>query len=277
MAITRLALRQEIGRLTTDMFKVKATATGSTTTLKDALRLARSDGNMVGRIGWVSAGTSANLGKMVRITGSDKSAQTITFADTALPQSTVADDEMELWNRAGQGFFPDDVNTEINSALSIVASQVTTPDEDEQTFDYDAPYLDIPEDWRFFGGALYQHDVEHDIWREIPVTDTHMIVDVRNRTVRLKGEIARKAHNKTVRLFGDVPSQPLSTDASTTSCDAEWLSNYVAARLLLEQMGRTDASRYEDVSTRYSQCKMAEKEARGKARNRPSGAALRLW
>lgn len=278
MAISRLALRQEIGRLTGDMLKVTATATGTTTTFIDALRLARSDGNMVGRIGWMASGTSANLGEMVRVTGSDKSSFTVTFADTALPSATATGDTMELWNRAGQGFFPDDVNAEIDSALAIVAGSVTTPDEDEtQTFDIDNPYLTIPADWHFFGGAMYQRDTETDVWLEIPFTDTHMVVDPRNRTVRLRGEIARRAHNCLVRLIGDVASQPLSTDASTTSCDAEWLSNYVAARLLLEQMGRTSADRYEDVSTRYSQCKVAEKEARGKARNRPQGSAVRLY
>ncbi len=259
------------------MLKVTATATGTPITFIDSLRLARSDGNMVGRVGWMASGTVANLASMVRITGSDKSTFTVTFADTPLPSATAVADTMELWNRAGQGFYPDDVNAEINSALAIVASQVTTPDEEELTFDYDNPYLAVPADWRFFGGAMYQPNTDTGIWLDIPFTDTHMILDARNRTVRLKGTIAGRADNHLVRLFGDVASSPLSTDASTTSCDAEWLVNYVASRLLLEQMGRTDASRYEDTSTRYSQCKMAEKEARSKARNRPQGSAVRLY
>lgn len=278
MATSRLALRQEIGRLTGDMLKVTATAIGTTTTFIDAMRLARSDGNMVGRIGWMASGTSANLGSMIRVTGSDKSSFTVTFADTALASATAVADTMELWNRNGQGFFPDDVNAELNSALNIVAGQVTTPDEDEtQTFDCTNPYLTIPADWHFFGGAMYQRDTETDVWLEIPNAESHMIVDARNRTVRLKGPIAGKAHDCLVRLYGDIASTSLSTDASTTSCDAEWLTNYVASRLLLQQMSRASSEAIDDVSTRYAQCLAREKESRGKARNRPQGSGVRLW
>ncbi len=275
MAATRQALRQEIGRLTGDMLKVTATAIGTTTTLIDKLRLYRGDGQLEGRIGWVTSGTAANLSAMVRVTGNTRSTFTVTFADTALPSATAVADVIELWNERGQGYYPDDVNSEMNTALAIAAGMVTSPDEMLITdFDYSDPYLTIPATWQYFGGVWYQG--EEDIWREIPATDTHMDVDTKNRTVRLKGDAARRAHTYTVRLIGDVASTPLTLDSQSTSCDAEWLTAYVAYRLLFGAMRRA-AGNGDDISTRMAFCKTQEEKARGKARNRPQGIARRLW
>lgn len=257
------------------MLKVTATATGTTTTLIDKLRLYRGNGSLEGRIGWVASGTADNLYQMVRINGNVKTTFTISFTDTALPTATLTGDVMELWNERGQGYFPDDVNSEINAALAIVANQVTSPDS-ETVADFDAsdPYIDIPADWRFFGGVEYQ-DAE-ELWHDIPVTDTLMDVDPRQRTLLLKGQAKTLADTYPVRLFGDVASAALSSDTAETSCDAEWLTAYVAYRLMFGAMRRT-AGNDDELSTRMAFISQKEKETRSKARNRPQGAAIRLW
>lgn len=275
MAITRLAVRQEIGRLTGDMLKVTATANGSPTTFKDVLRLNHGNGSLAGRIGWLASGTAANLGRMVRVTGNSKPDCTVTFADTPLPASTATADVMELWNERGLGYFPDDVNSEINTALAIVANTVTTPDEIEyDDFDVNNPILDIPANWHFFGGAL-RRDVEG-LWHPIPATDSHMDIDVQRRTVRLKGEVARRSDTYAIRLFGDLPSSPLTSDADVTNCDAEWLTSYVAYKLMLGAMRRT-AGNDDELATRMAFVNTIQEKHRGRARNRPQGAALRLY
>jgi hypothetical protein len=279
LSATRQALRQEIGRLTGDMLKCTATANGTTTTLIDKLRGYRGDGKLAGRIGWVAAGTAANLYSMIRVTGNVRSTFTISFTDTALTSSTATGDVIELWNADGMGFYPDDVNSEINAAIAAVSGLTTAPDEEEvASFDADDPVLTIPADWEFFGGVRWLDTsiTEDGVWVEIEANDFNMDIDPRNRKVRLKGSIAQRAHTHTTRLYGDVASTALTADTDSTSVDAEWLTHYVAYRLLLPQMRRTTKGD-DDVATRMAFCKQVADAARGKARNRPQGLARRLY
>lgn len=272
---TRQALRQEIGRLTGDMLKCTATATGTTTTFIDKLRLYRGDGSMEGRIGWVAAGTTANLYSMVRVTGNTRSTFTVTFADTALTSATATGDVIEFWNERGQGYWPDDVNTEINAAITAVADQVTTPADTEiDDFDFDDPYVDIPAGWLYFGGAFYE-DADG-LWIEIPATENHMEIDTQSRTIRLKGEARRLADTYTVKLIGDIASTTLSADTDTTAVNPEWLTNYVAMRLMQPALRRS-TTKNDDLATRLAFAEKKEMESRGRARTRPQGIARRLY
>jgi hypothetical protein len=279
VSTTRQALRQEIGRLTGDMLKCTATSGGTATTLIDNLRGWRGDGKLTGRVGWVAAGTAANLYRMVRVTGNTRSSGTITFADTALPSVTATDDVIEFWNTDAMGFYPDDVNAEINAAIAACESLVTAPDEEDiASFDSADPYLTIPDDWAFFGGARYLDTSQGSdgIYIEIPGNDANMDIDHRNRTLRLMPSVASRAHGYTVRLYGDIASSALAIDTAETSVDAEWLTHYVAYRLLLPQMRRTTKGD-DDVATRMAFCKQIADAARGKARNRPQGLARKLY
>jgi hypothetical protein len=279
VATTRLALRQEIGRLTGDMLKCTATANGTTTTLIDTLRLYRGDGKLAGRIGWLATGTAANLYRMVRVTGNTRATWTVTFADTALPSATATGDVLELWNTDAMGFYPDDVNAEINSAIAAAGSLTTAPDEEEVAdFDYDSPVLTIPDDWAYFGGVrwLDTSATTDGVWQEIEATEANMSIDVRNRTVTLKRPYATRIHGATTRLYGDIASSALNIDTAETSVDAEWLTAYVSYRLLLPMMRRTTKGD-DDVATRMAFCKQVADAARGKARNRPQGIARRLY
>jgi hypothetical protein len=208
-----------------------------------------------------------------------RSTFTISFTDTALTSSTATGDVIELWNADGMGFYPDDVNSEINAAIAAVSGLTTAPDEEEvASFDADDPVLTIPADWEFFGGVRWLDTTETTtgVWKEIEANDFNLDIDVRNREVRLKGEIARRVHDKTTRLYGDVASTALAVDTDATSVDAEWLTHYVAYRLLLPQMRRTTKGD-DDVATRMAFCKQTADAARGKARNRPQGLARRLY
>jgi hypothetical protein len=261
------------------MLKCTATANGTTSTLIDKFRGYRGDGKLAGRIGWVAAGTSANLYSMIRVTGNVRSTFTISFTDTLLTSATATGDVIELWNTDGMGFYPDDVNSEINAAIAAVGTLTTAPDE-EDVADFDAsdPYVTIPSDWEFFGGArwLDTGETEDGVWKEIEANDFNLDIDPRSRTVRLKGILAQRAHTSTIRLYGDVVSSALTADTDATSVDAEWLTHYVAYRLLLPQMRRTTKGD-DDVATRMAFCKQTADAARGKARNRPQGLALRLY
>jgi hypothetical protein len=275
---TRQQLRQEIGRLTGDMLKLTATATGTTTTLIDKLRLGgRGNGSLEGRIGWMASGTAANLYQMVRVTGNVASTWTVTFADTALTSATATADVMELWNERGVGWYPDEVNDAINRAIANVEGLVTTPvTETPVTFDVGNPYLDIPESWQFFGGARYEklNSDDNGVWYEID-PDMLVINDVA-RTVRIKQPMASTIDTLRVELYGDTPSSTLTSDQESTNVNARWLTADVAWQLMLPALRRTTGTDSE-ISTKMAFCKQVATEERGRARTRPSGMAKRLY
>lgn len=265
------------------MKKLTATANGTTTTLIDKLRGAVGNNSMENRIGWVASGTSANLYQMVRVTGNTRSTFTVAFADTALPSATATGDVIEFWNERGQGYFPDDVNSELNAGIATVAGKVTDVAIDEsQTFDATAPYLDIPATWEFFGGLWYQvlndpnDSTQGYVWEEIPCTEFHVDIDQYNRTVAIKGQAAYAADGNVIRLIGDIAATPLTVDTQSTSVDPEWLTAYVAYRLLFGAMRRA-AKGDDDIATRMAFCKSTEEKTRGQARNRPYGIARKLY
>lgn len=273
MSVTRQALRQQIGRLTGDMLKCTATANGGTGTYFDSINLYRGDGRLSGRIGWFAAGTSANLYSVIRVTNNTRSDQSIAFTPN-VASNTATGDVLELWNENGEGYLPADVNDEINVAIQTMGGGVLSYDEDaSQTFDFDDPYLDIPADWDYFSGAYYQ-DI-NDVWHEIPITPYQVDVDPNNRVIRLKGQIARLADNNLVRLTGQIAASTLTSDTQSTDVDAEWLTAYVAYKLMFAGMRRTSGND-DERSTRMAFAKQISDQARGRARNRPAGAAIRL-
>lgn len=271
---TRQELRQAIGRLTGDMLKCTATAVGTTTTFLDTLNLYRGDGSLEGRIGWFASGTAGNLYSTVRVTGNVRSTFTATFTP-AVAAITAVGDVLELWNERGQGYLPADVNSAINDAIALVAEQNTTPADTEiAAFDADDPYLTIPATWEFFGGARYQDG--DSLWHDIPITPFNADVDIQNRQLRLKGEVAQAADTRTVRLFGDIAATALTIDTASTGVNAYWLTHHAAYLLMVGAM-RRQTNTNSELSTLMAFCKQEADKSAGRARNRPQGAALRLY
>jgi hypothetical protein len=273
VATTRAALRQQIGRLTGDMLKCTATATGTTTTLIDAINLYRGDGSLEGRIGWFSAGTAGNLYDTVRVTGNTRSTFTVTFTPT-LSDATATSDVLELWNERGQGYLPADVHSAINDAIALVGTGVTTLDDEEITdFDIDDPYLTIPAEWDYVGEVWFKDTDE--IWHEIPFTPFNMEVNDIDRLIRLKGDAAKKADTCTVRLVGEIAEGALSSDTSSTTVNAHWLTHHVAYLLMAGGMRRQSNTNTE-LSTMMAFCKQEADKMAGRAMSRRVGAGIRL-
>lgn len=259
------------------MLKLKATANGTTTTFIDKLRLSRGNGSLEGRIGWMAEGTAANLYSMVRITGNTAADWTATFADTALSSATAADDVMELWNERGVGWYPDEVNDAINRAIGSVEGIVTSPVvSDPVAFDITDPYVAIPPEWRFFGGARYAESNSDDglIWHEID--EELLVINDVARTVRIKDPMSNRVDTRQVELYGDIQSSLLTHDQQSTNVDAEWLTAHVAWQLMMTRMRRSTGNDAE-VSTMMAFLKTTADGARGRARTRPSGMAKRLY
>lgn len=229
MSVTRSWLRRRVGRLTRQMFVVKATSAGTTTTFVDQINLSDPSDSLLNRIGWVASGTSANLYTTIRVTDSDETTTTITFVP-ALASSTATNDEIELWNEMDQGIVPAEVHELIDLAIESVADAHPIPAiEAAQTFDKDSPVLDMPSTWRWFEGADWQ-DVSG-FWH--PIWERFLRVDEASRTVEILNQAAVNADTLQVRLRGSTRPSALSSDTSTTTVNAEYILKYCCYHVLL--------------------------------------------
>jgi hypothetical protein len=206
------------------MLLLRATASGSQTTLVDAINVADPNATLVGRVGIVSGGTEANLGTVVRVTNNVESTNTVTFTP-ALPSSTVATDEIELWNEMDQGVTPAELNRMIDLAVEAAADIYPVPaTSDAQDFSQSSPVLDIDTEWRRFSGVDRQ-DVS-DRWHPIP--KRYLRVDVEARTVEILYPQSQTAHNNSVRIRGATRMDLPTADDDDLKINGEWLVNYVA-------------------------------------------------
>jgi hypothetical protein len=222
MAVTRAFLRRSIGVLTRQMFVATATATGTTTTLVDSVGLTDPTNALQGRIGWVSAGTAANLYKTLRVTANSSSSTSITFTP-ALPSATAEDDEIELWNDLDQGVVPREIHELINLAIESVANNNPTPAVSAtQTFARDSRVLTIPEGWRWFEGVDWED--AQDRWSPIP--QQYLRVHAGDRTVTVLDPIAVPANTLSVRMRGATRPVALTKDFSITNVDADYIVNF---------------------------------------------------
>jgi hypothetical protein len=225
---TRKSIRRNVGRLTGDMDLFIATASGTTTTLADAVNGNRQDNSLVERLGIFSAGTAGNLGSIVRVTANVRSTQTLTFTP-AVAGSTAAADELELWNRRDQGVSPRDVNDLINDAIAAVGEQAPLPALDTETaFDFDDPLISVPAAWEAVTGVDWEDDLT--LWHPVPRADIR--VDRVQRTVELMGRSRELASGRMVRVRGANMAVALTTDSDTTSVNFEWICAYTAVQVL---------------------------------------------
>jgi hypothetical protein len=220
------------------MVLCKATATGSTTEFTDALNLYVESRLMDGRQGIFSGGTALNLGRIVRITDSDKLTQTITFTP-AVPTATLALDELELWNERDEGITPGAVHNLIDDAIADITENAPVPvTSDAFDFASAAPVIQIDDlevdelvdgaNWEAITGVDWQD--EEDIWHPIPSAELR--VDRHARTLELRDRARWQAEGRAIRVRGANLPQALATDAASTSVNFEWITHQVAAQAM---------------------------------------------
>lgn len=224
-------LRRTIGRRTGDLDILEATASGTTDTLIDALNAPLETNTWRGRLGYFSGGTVANLYRTVRVTGNDKSTQTVTFTPAA-PSNTAAGDTLELYNKDGQGPTVRHIHDTINYCIESVSKGVLTEAVSTPVaFSSDSPVLTIPGTWRRLTAVEIYVDEEWEVVSEADWTET---VDRQAYTVRLDNYPRYRADNNTVRLRGGIAAGQLTADTDTTLVDTEWLVNQAVAYILMD-------------------------------------------
>lgn len=226
MSTTRTALRQWIGDLIGDYRTLTATGNGTTLTFIDLQNLVRQDDAIIGQ--WLYFTSGSNAGTEKRISDNDESDGSVTWVGALT--STVAGDTAELWNDRGTGVKPSVVHAHIDRAIKAVERNYLTEVTAEYTFDGASPVTAI-------GQATWVGIVKGGVWEDaagathrIPGADVR--IDRANRTVELLGDSLWMCDGRTVRLTGYTAAGALSTDASTTEVDAEYIVNQVCAWIL---------------------------------------------
>ena len=241
MGTSRATLRRTIARLCGDLIVLRPTAVGTTTTLIDTVRGVAGDNALVGRQAYYVDGHADNEGLTRRVTANVESTGTLTVV--AFPQASAVDDTIELYSSRGVSPSPDEIHDKINEVIRGVADQnLTLVDSTPVEFDPDSPYIDIPATWIGVAGAQWQDDL--DIWHTIDKPDRPM-----HRHLGTYGQIqlingaAVNANFKMVQLIGVTPAPELTTDASTTTINPDWLCKQAAGELLIQ-----NARAYEDTA-----------------------------
>lgn len=231
----RYLLRRTISRKLGNYVPLTATAnSGNATTFVDNLHLRNPDNAFVGRQLYFYSGTVANIALSRFITASTQSTTLVTFP--AVTSNIALDDVAEIHNVRGSGWTVEEIHDEIDTVLRWASTSVPNYDREDiaTAFDQDAPTLTIPSsftgiyrvDW-LDGDGLY-----HEIPAASEATDPGWWLNRGEREIIINGVFRTYADTYTVRMYGRKEYAALSTDASVTPCNEEWLVLQVCANLM---------------------------------------------
>jgi hypothetical protein len=233
--ISRLELRRMTLSRVGDLKILRATATGSDSTFIDANNLTGEANAYRDRQAYFAGGTTANVGLIRHVSGSDKAQRALGFG-LALPAATAIGDEVELVNTRGVGFTIEAVHQAIDNAMATARTVVSIPLSyaPESAFDEDDGTVAIPATWRSFSGIEWQDD--NGAWRPIRTSPRYggdgWSVDSASRTVMVGGTWARRIDGQSVRLRGYGAPAMLTADADRTPVSADWLVAETVSQLL---------------------------------------------
>ena len=243
--VTRTQLRRRSSGALGNMLIATATANGTTTTLIDTITLKISDNGLVGREAYFYSGTALNIGLKRTISTSNNAAGSITFPAVT---STVAGDVVEIHNTRASGWVVQEIHDEIDSVLREASDSMPkyTRSNVVAVFNKAAPTVTIPATFR---GIYALHWLDADgLYHEIPAasepSQEGWWVNRGQSELIVNGSYRNTIDTYVVRIYGTEEYAALSTDASTTTCNEEWLVNQVCANLLMRGSERvSDNSR----------------------------------
>jgi len=232
--VTRTQLRRRISRDLSNMLPVlTATSNGTTTTLIDAKNLKLNDDSLVGRQVYFVSG--ANSATTQYVSANSYSAGSITFPTV---NSTLIGDVAEIHNVRGGGWTVEEIHDELDGVLRDASDSLPAYDREDiaGTFDADSPTVTIPATFR----AIYRVDWlgADGFYHSIPATtdagDPGWWVNRGENELIVNGDWRTQADGDAIRLYGQKVYAALTSDASTTTANEEWLVAQVVANLLMQ-------------------------------------------
>ena len=231
---TRQSIRRMAAQDLGDFHLVRATATGTQSSVVSTYDLRQEQGHFKGMQVYCSAGTAQNVGMTGTVTVSDQATSSIAFSPP-FPQLTAEGDEFELYNMRGIGWQKEEYDRAINAAILRAGDEhatipyVVTLD---TVFSRTNPYLTIPAEFSHFSGVEV---VERNGRRRL-LPHKDLDVDTFGREVRLDGRSQYDAHGRTLRIRGYRRPPTLESDDATTSIPVEWIVHEVMAQLLQQSV-----------------------------------------
>jgi hypothetical protein len=231
LTTTRAVLRRRVATLLEDITEMTATANGLTTTFIDTIRLGNSIERATGREIMFTSG--ANLGTSRRVTTSDMTTGTLTFAAVT---STVAGDTAEMYNFRLEGWispqYHNALDMAIDQAWPLFGTKVTVAA--AAVFSTTTTLIDIPSGIDQLESVEYQDTSS--LWQEVKQADGRYgvgwSVEADGTDVVIRGENWRdRLQGRSIRLVGYTRATVLATDAATTTIPPEWIV-YKAASIL---------------------------------------------
>jgi hypothetical protein len=241
MATTRGELRRMIGNTLGDVTELTATALGTTTKLIDAVTFSGAVESPLNRDIIFTSGTNANL--IRRVLTYDASGTFITFA--AVTAAVAAADTAEMYNFRGRGWRIPEVHRALNQAVEYSWPLYREPYSVSvaAVFDSSTGLLTIPATLTHVYGLQYQ---DTDLtWRPVPSAVTRYgqgwTVNLQSGVIDVRG-VSTIPNGATVRLEGFKKPTALTTDASTTAINPEWLVSKTCAILCMGGVERDPAN-----------------------------------
>ena len=221
MGVSLARLRRDVGGQIGEVLVCTATATGTTSTFIDTVRLVQGDNTLAGRQAvMTTAATAANQGVVRLVTGNAQAAGVITVRPD-FAAAPVAGDVIELYAKHGAGPTIEDLNRAINRAIRDAAANALVEDvSTTSTYDPDSSTLTLDSDWTHFIGAEVQ-DEETETWAPLPWWGLDPVARTVNLGYRVHGNGQYDGH--LVRLRGYTTPGELTADSDETAINPEWL------------------------------------------------------
>lgn len=234
MSTTRLTLQRDIADKLGDLIVLTATAAGSTTTLKDTTNLYEPDNHFKGRTAYVVSGTAANVGLIRTVTGSAQGASTVTVTPDLLAVTAIGD-VMDLYNERAMGWTVQEIRRAIDRAVidaypfwldAAVVDGTTAFDANvgRQTIPGTGGTPTTPNlEWL---NAVEIKDADgfyHPIPRATRRNNPGYFVNLADASITVGGRWTIDADGQILRYHGHIRPAALTTDASETLIDPEWL------------------------------------------------------
>jgi hypothetical protein len=216
---TRAQLRARLMDVFLDGVQLTFTANGSTTTCLDTFNVNTGSESFDGRD--IIFTNSTNIGLVSRITGTNATTGTLTFAPART--STLSTETADVVNRRGKGFTAGEYHRAINSAIEEINGLTLVPvissisdaySVSTQTFTVPTTVKEI---------YLVEYQDGNDDWREIPPAGSRggigWTAEPSAGVIRIKGNVAEMADGYSLRTHGYAEQAALTSETSVCAFD----------------------------------------------------------
>lgn len=237
VGITRKDLRRMVmGDRLHDLLVLTATANGTVNTFTDTVELTDAQNAFLASQALATGGTAPNLGRVVRVIGSDAGTHTLTVTPD-LPTATQVGDEWELVDLNGRGWRFAEFHRAANAVLRTAFSEFTIDRADTiaTAFSAASPYVAFPDGLTHVSAVMVQD--QNGDWTRVRrargpgLWGQGYWADRAAGTISIEGTYRDFADGLVVKLIGKGRHPDLVDDTSLVYVDSDWLADEIGAQM----------------------------------------------